>query len=151
MKLDSAQVKVPPPLILVVSIVIGAAMDHIYPVGLQVHLRPLGYLFLIAGVLVAFFCITMFRKAKTDVRPWQPTTAIVERGVYRWSRNPIYLSFVLINAGVGLALDTVWNFVTMVPLFIFLNNYVIRKEEKYLEQKFGQSYLIYKARVRRWI
>jgi len=77
--------------------------------------------------------------------------ALVTGGPYRFSRNPIYLGFVLILAGFPLFSGTVWGAILVPVLILNLNNLVIQHEEAYLEKKFGEAYAGYRSRVRRWL
>ena len=93
----------------------------------------------------------MFRRARTSPIPIRPTTALVTNGPYRFSRNPMYLSLVLLYVGLALRLNDFW-VLALAPVVIVLVHYLaIVREEQYLERKFGQEYLDYKARVRRWL
>jgi protein-S-isoprenylcysteine O-methyltransferase Ste14 len=81
----------------------------------------------------------------------KPTDAIVAGGPFRFSRNPIYLSMILLQIGVGVWTKSLWFFVLAAISVALLTWGVIMREERYLEQKFGDKYLSYKSRVRRWI
>ena len=104
-------------------------------------------------VAVALFCysVAKFRAAGTPVPARKPTTAIVRAGPYRFSRNPIYLAFSLFHLGIALWMDSLWLLATLVGAVALVDSIAIRREEQYLEQKFGAEYLDYKARVRRWL
>src|SRR5580704_8862327 len=83
--------------------------------------------------------------------PALPTTALVVDGIYRQTRNPLYLGTTLIYLGLGVAAGSLWAIVLVVPLLWVINVGVVAREERYLERKFGDAYRAYKARVRRWI
>jgi len=107
---------------------------------------------LTAGALGAVVhCARLFRKAGTYIEPWRKTSSIVTSGLYRWSRNPIYLSFVIAGLGVACLLNDFWIVLMQIPLATVLTKMVIEKEERYLEDKFGESYRAYKKKVRRWL
>jgi protein-S-isoprenylcysteine O-methyltransferase Ste14 len=92
-----------------------------------------------------------FQKAQTTLDPHGSTSQLVTSGIYRFSRNPIYLGFLLIVIGLPLYFGLFWGIV-MAPVFIFLMNHlVIQHEEMYLERKFKETYTDYRARVRRWL
>jgi protein-S-isoprenylcysteine O-methyltransferase Ste14 len=78
-------------------------------------------------------------------------TTIVETGPYRFTRNPIYLGMVLGLIGLAIAFNSLWLLVTLVPFALVIRYAVITREEAYLERKFGEVYLAYKSRVRRWL
>jgi protein-S-isoprenylcysteine O-methyltransferase Ste14 len=97
------------------------------------------------------FSFLAFRKARTTLNPHGNVSAIVDFGVYRFSRNPIYLGFALMLVGIPLNGGSLWGLV-LLPIFIWsMNKLVIEKEEAYLEKKFREVYTSYKSRVRRWL
>lgn len=148
-----AAVKFPPPAIFASLILIGAGLQSIWPLGLGVpeSVEIFGYLFVIFGVAIAIIVNSSFKRAGTAIEPWKPTSAIVTTGLYAWSRNPIYTGFCLINIGIGIASNNFWIFISFVPAAFLLFHVAIAKEEAYLELKFGDEYLAYKNKVRRWI
>ncbi len=92
-----------------------------------------------------------FRAAGTPVPGHRPTTTIVRTGPYRFSRNPIYLSFSLLQLGLALWIDSLWLIVTLLPAVALMAFVVIPREEQYLEARFPLAYPSYKASVRRWL
>lgn len=150
---DSAQVRIPPPLVLLGAIALSWIMDWIWEFPVfhpGVHLW-LGWTLFLGALAVAIWCVTIFRGADTAIPPWETTTTIVSQGPYRFSRNPIYLCMLVALAGVSSLFNTGWGFVLEVPFFLYLRYYVIEKEEAYLETKFKESYLKYKKTTRRWV
>lgn len=152
-KVDSAQVKIPPPIYLLGAIIVGFVVHWFYPIELvSPALRwAIGLPVIILGLSIIIYCATLFKKAQTDIKPWEPTSQIISSGIYRFSRNPIYFSFIIVGIGTAITINTLWVLIMMIPLVLLLNRNVIFKEESYLEKKFGQEYLNYKNRVRRWI
>ena len=110
-----------------------------------------GIVLLPVSLSLALIALFQFFRARTQAEPWQPTSSIIESGIFRYSRNPIYLAYCIAMLGGGLLLDSWWGIVAIAPLAWLLKVLVIRKEEIYLEAKFGDSYLDYKHRVRRWL
>jgi protein-S-isoprenylcysteine O-methyltransferase Ste14 len=146
---DSAKVTFPPPFIYVGMLLLGLALDRITPWSLELPwiARYIGgVIFIAAALFVGFSASSLFRKAGTDVKPWKATTAIVESGVYRFTRNPMYLGMAMLYAGLGILFSSL-GIVLLLPVLI----QVIAREERYLEGKFGEDYRAYKARVRRWL
>ena len=92
----------------------------------------------------------LFERVGTRVEPWRASTGIVESGPFRWTRNPMYLGMALNYAGLAIALDGPIALILLPVLLAIIQTQVIAREERYLEGKFGQAYLDYKARVRRW-
>jgi protein-S-isoprenylcysteine O-methyltransferase Ste14 len=122
-------------------------------VGLDIpeSIEIFGYLLVLFGITIAILVATSFRRAGTAIEPWKPTTSIVTTGFYGWSRNPIYAGFCLINIGIGIASNSIWIFVSFIPAAFLLYHVAIAKEEAYLAEKFGEEYLTYKNKVRRWV
>ena len=143
----------PPPLLPVVLVGGAWLLERWFPLPLGGSGRLLipGILLITAALALAVASLLQFLRAKTHVEPWHPTTTIIQSGVFRFSRNPIYLAFCIASAGCGLVLDSWWVIAAVIPLVLLLQALVIRKEEAYLESKFGESYLAYKKRVRRWL
>ena len=105
----------------------------------------------VAGIVVGVGFSRVFARAGQDRSPRTPTPAIVSDGLYRWSRNPAYVSLTAILLGLGLLLDNAWLLVIAIPVVLVMHFGVILREEAYLERKFGDEYLRYKAQVRRWL
>ena len=95
--------------------------------------------------------LVQFKRARTHVEPWHPTTTIIQHGLYARSRNPIYLAFCIATVGLALLFDSGWILVGLPLQVLLLHALVIRREEAYLERKFGDAYREYRRRVRRWI
>ena len=148
-----AAVKFPPPAIFVSCILLGAGLQYLRPVGLGIpeSIEIFGYLLVLFGITIVILVAATFRRAGTAIEPWKPTTSVVTTGFYAWSRNPIYAGFCLINIGIGIASNSLWTFVSFIPAAFLLYYVVIAKEEAYLEEKFGEEYLVYKKNVRRWV
>ena len=105
------------------------------------------------GVGLAVAGSVSFRKAKTTVNPLRPenASALVATGVYRFTRNPMYLGMLLCLVAIGVYRSSVWAMAGPLIFLIYMNRFQIVPEEAVLEAKFGSSYLEYKSRVRRWL
>ena len=110
-----------------------------------------GLIVMAGGLAVALAAERAFKAARTHVRPDKPTTAIVSTGVFGYSRNPMYLGMAFLLGGLGIAANALWFWLAVPILMAALLKQAIWPEEAYLEHKFGQDYLNYKAKVRRWI
>jgi protein-S-isoprenylcysteine O-methyltransferase Ste14 len=110
-----------------------------------------GFALVVIGFLLGIAAFVEFRKARTTINPHGSVTSIIGSGVYRLTRNPIYLGFVLMLIGLPLNSGTFWGLLLAPLMIISFNNLVIQHEEKYLEKKFGDVYTGYKSRVRRWL
>jgi protein-S-isoprenylcysteine O-methyltransferase Ste14 len=112
----------------------------------------MGGLFLVVvWLLLGISAVVTFRRAGTTPNPTKPTTALAFGGPYRFTRNPMYLGLVLLVVGLALVMNSIWLVIMSVPVLLLLRQAVILREERYLEGKFGEDYLAYKKRVRRWI
>jgi protein-S-isoprenylcysteine O-methyltransferase Ste14 len=111
----------------------------------------LGGALFVAGLALLASFNTAFHRKGTAVEPWKPTTAIVSTGPYRLTRNPAYVGMALVYAGIAVMSDALWTLAPLPLVLLIVDRGVIAREERYLERKFGQEYLEYKRRVRRWI
>ena len=103
-----------------------------------------------AGCLLGFAALREFRAAHTHVEPWKPTSALVVSGIFRLLRNPMYVGLGLLAAGVAFVLGSDWTIAMLVPGVLLIHYGVVRREERYLEAKFGDVYRQYKAAVPRY-
>lgn len=146
----------PPPLIFVIGYALGLGIQAFVPIHLANALdvagvRIAGVLFVLAGVFLAGSAIATFRRAGTSPVPHRPTTTVVGTGPYRLSRNPIYVGFTLIYVGASLLANAVWPLVLLPIVLAVMHFGVVRREEAYLERKFGDEYRAYRDRTRRWL
>jgi len=142
-----------PPLVYLGAIALGLLLHFAWPVRLvpPVASVPLGATAALAAVALFISAVRTFRNAGTPVPGNRPTTAIVRTGPYRYSRNPIYLAFSLLQIGIAFWLNSPWLLVTLVPAVALMSLVVIPREEQYLETRFPSEYLPYKDSVRRWL
>jgi protein-S-isoprenylcysteine O-methyltransferase Ste14 len=153
---DNPGVIAPPPLIYAVPLVIGLILHALFPVHLF-HFLPRMVRAVLGGSLIGFaltFITLAFRamvRAHTNVDPSQPTTTLVVEGPFELTRNPLYLSLTLLYTGITILVNTLWAMLLLPVILVVMRWGVIDREERYLERKFGEQYLRYKARVRRWI
>lgn len=152
-KADTAEVIFPPLLIYLGTFIVGLGVYFLFPLGFVPGIGfQLGIgipLILFAFILFVSAGLTM-KKTGTTFKTWEPTTAIVMHGPFRFSRNPIYLANTILYIGIAISLNALWPLVLLPAALAVVIIGVIRREERYLERKFGQEYLRYKARVRRW-
>jgi len=147
------QTKLMPTTFLVVAILVAAGLHVLVPLT-RVVSYPWnlgGMLPLALGVWLNLAADRAFKRAHTTVRPFEESAALVQAGVFRLSRNPMYLGFEAVLAGVALLLGSVspWLVVIVFPLVI--ERGYIRVEERMLEARFGEEWRRYKARVRKWL
>jgi protein-S-isoprenylcysteine O-methyltransferase Ste14 len=150
---DKAQVIALPLLIVAAALALGLLFHFLWPLRFLSRTEALwlGGLLIAVSIAIGLGAVSQLVKAKTALDVRKPTMEIVTRGVYRLSRNPIYLSMILLLLGIALCVDSLWILLFAIPLAVILQKGVIEPEEHYLEQKFGEKYLRYKHKVRRWI
>ncbi len=151
-KSDRANVIIPPPIAWALAFLAGLALDWARPLPFdRPGLRLIGIMVVAAGIALALTAVVAFRRSGTHLEPYKPTTAIVSDGPYRFTRNPIYLGMFLGQVGLALAINSIWLLVTLLPFYLVIRHGVVAREERYLERKFGRTYLDYQSRVRRWL
>jgi protein-S-isoprenylcysteine O-methyltransferase Ste14 len=153
---DYADVTVKPPLLFGAALALGYVLSLYWPLGPGLAspnalALTVGLLFIVLGFALAIFSVRAFRRAGTHVVPGEPATALVTAGPYRFTRNPIYIGFVLVYFGLSIVLTSMWVLLLLIPTLVILQRGVVKREEAYLERKFGDAYRAYKARVPRWV
>lgn len=150
---DNAGVIAPPPLIYVIPLGIGLYLNRAnpFPIMPAPFAKPIGTAFLALGVILTLSALVLFLRKRTSVIPYRPTTAIIQSGPFRLTRNPVYLADTLLYIGVALFMNTAWPLLLLPLVLLIVHRGVILREERYLEQRFGDEYISYKSRVRRWI
>lgn len=152
---DHAGVLAPPPLIYLAFLLVGFGISRLIDepsLGLAVEWRRgLAFVLVIGGLLLDGIAAGTFRRLGTPPEPWKPTTALATGGLYRFSRNPIYLGFGLTYIGFAVAMDSPIALAMLPPCLIVIDRFVIAREERYLSARFGAEYEAYKGRVRRWL
>lgn len=148
-----AGVRIPPPLIYAAVFCLGFFLQKYMPLDLfpPSISRIVSLICVGATAFIGSWSFVEFWRARTSPLPIRPTTAIVTTGPYRFTRNPMYLSLALLYAGLALWFAVIWALMLLPVALVIVRYYVIAGEERYLERKFGQEYLDYKARVRRWL
>jgi len=153
--MGSLELKVPPPVVAIlfglfmwlVSLLGGATgISFGYPVGVAIVVASV-------GVVIGFASMASFVREKTTMNPTKPsaTSSLVTNGVFRFTRNPMYLSLVLYLVAWAVYLSN-WLALLLVPVFVlYINQFQIKPEERALSALFGPEYASYKARVRRWL
>src|SRR5215204_4660754 len=146
---DNPGVIAPPPLIYAAALAAGLLANRRYPTSFLPRplARTLGPSLAASGLAVGLLGFREMRRAETNLDPYKPSMAIVKEGHFRFTRNPLYLSMTLIYGGIA-ALANALPAALLLPLaLLVMNRGVIEREERYLELKFGDEYLQYKARV----
>ena len=153
---DTPAVIAPPPLLALAALVLGLLLDWIAPAYVLYLLLSLaeriviGVALITAGAALIVVGERNFHRAGTEVKPWRSSTALVSNGIYTYIRNPMYVGATLLLGGLGVALASDWTLVMTVAFVGVIHFWVIKREERYLEAKFGDTYRAYKARVPRY-
>ncbi len=111
----------------------------------------IGSLLVICVSVFSLASAFQFARTGTSMLPYRPSSHLITNGPYQISRNPIYLSLVLIHLGIGIWINSGWVVASALPCILILDRWMIDREERYLELRFGPEYRAYAARVRRWI
>ncbi len=143
-----------PPLVGFALIGIGvgiyfAANARIFPEGWVQFV--VGVPLIVGGFVFGMLANVKFHRLGTDDRFSKPTSQIVQDGLFRYSRNPMYVGMIVIVTGAMLTLNSAWSLFVLPALYLYLHYGVIRREEAYLEQRFGDEYRANRGRVRRWL
>ena len=146
-------VRLHPPIIYAISILCGIVLNNLSPL-----VMPFGlYGRLYGGIILAFvfaiagWALFEFHSAKTDVRPDRPDSALITGGPFKFTRNPLYIVLSLVQATAAVWLNNLWVLILLPLSITVITRYAIAREERYLEKLFGQDYLDYQSRVRRWL
>ena len=150
---DNAGVAFRPPLLLLAVLGVGFFLRWLAPLSVSTSTAPArtGPAIVALAFAIFFWAVITMLRGHTSIPTNKPTKAIVAGGPFRFSRNPIYVSMILLQIGVGAWTNSLWFFLLAAIFVALLRWGVISREERYLERKFGDRYLSYKSRVRRWI
>ena len=141
-----------PPLVYAISIAAGALLTWLWPLPFALPAAvPIGGAMVLAAIVLFVASVRALRAAGTPVPGNQPTVSIVPTGPYRFSRNPIYVAFFLLQLGIALWISSLWMLATLIPAAALVSLVVVRREERYLEGRFGPQYSSYRDSVRRWL
>jgi protein-S-isoprenylcysteine O-methyltransferase Ste14 len=144
-------VRIPPPILTLILLLGAFLLGWLIPLPAPGWLPATGWMIAGAGIVLAAAAIGQFMRAGTTVDPHGAATTVVKSGLYRFTRNPIYVANMLVLIGFPLVLSNYWGLILAPLLVVLMNRLVIQYEEAYLEAHFGQEYRDYKAGVRRWL
>lgn len=146
-------IKIQPPLLALIHVVLAFVLAWLMPIPLAVPplLQASGFLLVVFGFLLGTAALIIFRRTRKGPSSHGPVSGLVTSGIYRFSRNPVYLGFLLILIGISLNAGSYWGILLAPIMLILFNRLVIEPEEEYLAQKFGEEYRNFQAKVRRWL
>jgi protein-S-isoprenylcysteine O-methyltransferase Ste14 len=149
---DSPRILVPPPLAIFGTLLAGLAIDG--RLTSTTDFQPLAILAAVllglAGLALVFVALGLFSRSNTRPEPWQPSSALVVGGIYRRTRNPMYLGMLLVYAALAVLFMSPAAGLLLIPLAVAVDRLIIRREEAYLSRRFGPAYDDYRKSVRRW-
>jgi protein-S-isoprenylcysteine O-methyltransferase Ste14 len=143
----------PPPLTYLLTLVLGLVLDRSLHLPFLPHrvARVLGWPLVGGGIALATWFIRTMRAADTTLDINKPVSSLVQDGPFRYSRNPGYLSLAMIYTGLAILRSALWAILLLPLLVVVTKRELIEREERYLERTFGEEYLAYKRKVRRWV
>ncbi len=148
-------VKFPPPLLYLGMILLGWLIDYLLNIpGVSLAsgiLNILGSAAILLGIAFNLSAFLHFRKQDENPIPWTGSEQMIASGIYRFTRNPMYLGMSLISLGIGILVGSYALIAAAIIATIIIDRLVIIPEETYLKARFGEGYLAYKTQVRRWI
>lgn len=150
---DSPGIYAPPPLVFASGLIAGGVLTWFYPIAAPAAAVRIviGGVSVAVGLTVLLSVYVAMRRARTNIEPWRPTTTVIESGFYAYSRNPIYVAMAIVYFGIAALFGLIWSLIFLPACLAFIHFFQILPEERYLEAKFGGSYIAYRSRVRRWI
>lgn len=152
---DGAAVRIPPPLVYLGAVIVGVIVQAFVaplPIELPFGLRiTVGAAAAVLSVVLVGLANNLFRRTDQDPKPWVTTPEIISTGVYRITRNPMYVGMGLLQIAIGVGLANWWIIILVPVVLAIVYLTAIRHEEAYLERKFGRVYIDYKHSVRRWL
>jgi protein-S-isoprenylcysteine O-methyltransferase Ste14 len=152
---DRANCIIFPPVIPYSALAIACLLQWLVPLGVVAEIDfdwriALGAVIVVAGLALTAAGRRALVRHRTNVNPLRPTTALVTDGVFRRTRNPLYVGVSVALCGIALIFALDWMLILIVPACVILHFAVVRREEIYLEQKFGDAYRRYRERVPRY-
>jgi protein-S-isoprenylcysteine O-methyltransferase Ste14 len=144
-----------PPVVLLLFVAAGFALQHFVPLveraSKSLESIVVGCTIMACAFAIAALAAREMARSQTAILPGSPAAKLVQSGVFRRSRNPIYLSFAFFMLGLGIATANPWTIVLAPALLLYLAEGVVKREEAYLTARFGPNYMAYKRKVRRWL
>jgi|APFre7841882630_1041343.scaffolds.fasta_scaffold36364_2 protein-S-isoprenylcysteine O-methyltransferase Ste14 len=148
---DEASNRIPwPPILFVATIAFGLLLNRLAPVSLTPRLQGVGAVLVALALLSDIWCARELWRHRTTIQPHRAVSTLVTTGPYRWSRNPIYVSHIVLTAALGLLLGNLWILLLTPVMICGRAQLSIAPEEAYLARKFGAAFADYAARTRRW-
>jgi len=145
--------KLYPPHFLLISVIVMLAIWYVFSSSnpKNIFLMSTGWVLIVSGLTCNVIAANQFIKAKTSIIPLTESSFLVKKGIFRFSRNPMYTGMTIFLIGLGVILNNFYNIVVIIGFFLLIRNKFVMKEEELLKETFGEEYLSYIKEVRRWI
>ncbi len=153
---ETAGVIAPPPLVALGAVILGVLLDWLMPAYVLSAVLTrngriiIGLLLIVAGIAIGVAGRGIFVRFGTNVNPYRPSSVLVTTGIFGYVRNPMYVGLALMVAGIGIALASDWTLVMLVIAALLVHFGVVKREERYLDAKFGDAYRRYMDAVPRY-
>lgn len=150
------QTKITPSLLFLITFITGLFLSWIKPWNFTPYIESdiiqlIGIVILLSSFLINIFAYREFKKSLTPHAPFVKPKVLIQKGIFALSRNPVYLALVLAESGLAFILDTPWLLFSTVILFIMLDIFIVRDEEKVLHSLFKEDYEYYQTKTRKWV
>ncbi len=151
--MNIAKPRIPPPVYFVVAVITMILLHSFIPIGrwLSYPWRYFGIPIIVLGFSLSLGSGIFFRKLGTNPRPGSKANLIVTKGPFKYTRNPMYLGLIIMLVGIAIVVGTIAPLIPIPFLFIILHTQFVLREEKWMEEWFGESYLAYKSKTPRWL
>lgn len=155
MKKDHPGVYIPPPIIYALVFFAAVFLNKLLPIA-HPHFKGdwiyfVGIIFILAGMYLGFRGLGKFIQGGNTLVTMKPAKSLQEGGIYKFTRNPMYFGLILLYLGFACFYGNWWHLILLPLLVLIMQEYVIKREERYLEREFGDTYKAYRGKVRRWI
>ncbi len=145
--------RIHPPVVYLLALLVAIGLNYLWPISFLPRWWGvvLGIVVIALGAAIMPAVVSRFRRFRTAFDPHKPASALITDGPYRFSRNPAYIALTLWYLGLGPVLNNAWILLLAILPVLVMDQWAIPREERHLEERFGQDYVRYKARVRRWL
>lgn len=149
---DTPGVTILPPVGFLALFGLGAGIEALFPLALPFYINEwLGLCLMIMGLIIGFLPVFKFVAIGNDLRPNKPSNHFIAQGLFRFTRNPMYLGAVIGFLGISILFQSLWLLVSSLLIMLYLESYVIPREEAYMARTYGKTYRDYCIKVRRWL
>lgn len=154
-KIDSPGVAIPPPLIYLITFLFSILIDAFFPINHSIFnslpFEIIAISLILISLTLSLPALLQFNQTQNTIITVRPANSLQTSGIYSFIRNPMYLSLLLLYSGLALMNGNWWTIIFIPVLIIVVTRVIIIPEENYLQREFGETYSLYKVKVRRWL